>query len=68
VFLRAAEAGDPEAAMALGAIYDPVIAKELGATGAAVDVAKARAWYEKASKLGLTEAGRRLQQLSQQSP
>jgi TPR repeat protein len=63
VFLRAAEAGDPQAAMALGASYDP----ELGAIGAAVDIAKARAWYEKASELGLTEARRRLHQLSRQS-
>ena len=65
---RAAEAGDMHAAIALAATYDPVILKQLGALGARADIARARAWYQKASELGSAEAKLRLQRLSQDSP
>jgi hypothetical protein len=62
---HAAEADNVQATIALAATYDPVILRQLGALGATADVAKARAWYRKASELGSTEAALRLQQLSQ---
>ena len=60
VFLRAAEAGDPNAAVALGATYDPTVLARLGVVGMAADVEKARSWYQKAESLGSPEASRRL--------
>jgi hypothetical protein len=60
VFQRAAEAGDANAAMALGATYDPTVLAKLGAAGLGADVEKARTWYQKAESLGSTEATRRL--------
>ena len=56
VFLRAAEAGDPNAAVALGATYDPTVLARLGVVGMAADVEKARSWYQKAESLGSPEA------------
>lgn len=64
---RAAEAGDAQAAMALGATYDPRVLRELRALGASADVEKARSWYQKAAEMGASEANQRLQQLAQQS-
>lgn len=60
VFQRAAEAGDANAAMALGATYDPTVLAKLGVAGLGADVEKARTWYQKAERLGSTEATRRL--------
>jgi hypothetical protein len=60
VLQRAAEANDPEAALVLGATYDPVVLRELKVYGLAADVAQARRWYEKAEELGSAEAPRRL--------
>jgi hypothetical protein len=60
VFQRAAEAGDANAAMALGATYDPTVLAKLGVMGLGADVEKARTWYQKAESLGSTEATRRL--------
>jgi TPR repeat protein len=62
---RAAEAGDARAALALGATYDPIVLKELGAVGVSSDVAQARTWYERAIAQGSPEASKRLQQLAQ---
>jgi len=64
LFERAAEACDMKAAFALGATYDPIILKKLGATLLDPDVAVARAWYEQARELGLSEASRQLELLS----
>jgi TPR repeat protein len=64
VFLRAAEAGDPNAAVALGATYDPTVLARLGVVGMAADVEKARSWYQKAESLGSPEASRRLKILA----
>ncbi len=60
VFQRAAEAGDANAAMALGATYDPTVLAKLGVAGLGADLEKARTWYQKAESLGSTEATRRL--------
>jgi hypothetical protein len=64
---RAAEAGDVRATLALARTYDPVVLKQLGALGATADIAKARAWYQKASELGSAEAVMRLQRLAQEA-
>src|SRR6266540_2228517 len=50
----------PNAAMALGATYDPTVLAKLGVAGLGADVEKARTWYQKAESLGSTEATRRL--------
>jgi TPR repeat protein len=44
---RAAEAGDAQAAVALGATYDRTVLAKLGVVGISADIAKARSWYEK---------------------
>lgn len=64
VFQRAAEAGDPNAAVALGATYDPTVLARLGVVGMGADVEKARTWYQKAESLGSPEAARRLKILA----
>jgi TPR repeat protein len=63
-FQRAAEAGDAQAAVALGATYDPTVLAKLGVVGISADIAKARGWYEKAEKLGSPDAKRRLELLA----
>jgi hypothetical protein len=60
VFQRAAEAGDADAALALGATYDPIVLAKLGVAGLGANVEKARIWYQKAENLGSTDATRRL--------
>jgi TPR repeat protein len=64
VFQRAVEAGDANAAMALGATYDPTVLAKLGVVGMSADVEKARSWYQTAEKLGSPEARRRLDVLA----
>jgi hypothetical protein len=61
---RAADAGNARAAFALGASYDPLVLEQIGVLGVAADVAKARAWYEKAAEYGSTDAPKRLQLLT----
>jgi len=63
---RAAEAGDPVAAMAMASTYDPVVLQDLGVRGFSADVGKARYWYEKAREFGSKEAPRRLESLASQ--
>jgi hypothetical protein len=60
---RAAGAGDPQAALLLGASYDPIVLRDLGVLGFAPDPGQARAWYQKAADAGLPEAARRLERL-----
>jgi hypothetical protein len=60
VLRHAAEAKSAEAALTLGATYDPVILRELRVYGFPADVGMARTWYEKAKELGSPEAARRL--------
>jgi hypothetical protein len=57
---RAAEGGSAEAALALGATFDPLVLRRLGAIGAAPDAAQARQWYQKAVALGSTTASQPL--------
>jgi TPR repeat protein len=64
LFQRAAEAGDAAAATALGATYDSVVLARMGAAGIDADIVKARFWYEKALRLGSSEARRRLELLA----
>ena len=64
IFQRAVEAGDANAAMALGATYDPTVLAKLGVVGMSADVEKARSWYQTAEKLGSPEARRRLDVLA----
>jgi hypothetical protein len=61
---RAAEAHNAQAALALGATYDPSVLETLGIFGVTPDVAKARSWYEKARDYGSAEAPRRLDLLA----
>ncbi len=64
LFQRAAEAGDARAAFAVAETYDPAALRRWGEQGLAPDLAMARAWYERARKLGSTEASQRLQMLA----
>jgi TPR repeat protein len=64
IFERAAEAGGAGAALAMGATYDPLVLKKIGALGVTADPHKARTWYEQAQDLGSPEALRRLELLA----
>jgi TPR repeat protein len=64
LFMRAANAGDAAAAIAMGATYDPVVLAERGVRGVASDLDKARAWYERAKDMGSSEGPRRLEMLA----
>jgi len=60
---RAAAAGSADAALALGASFDPVVLRRLGAVGAEADAARARQWYQKAVDLGSPLASQQLANL-----
>lgn len=62
---RAAAAGSANAALALGATFDPLVIRRLGAIGAESDIERARKWYQKAVELGSTAASRQLATLAQ---
>jgi hypothetical protein len=64
VLRHAADAKNAEAALTLGATYDPVTLRELRVYGVSADVGTARTWYEKAKELGSPEAARRLEILA----
>jgi hypothetical protein len=64
VYLKAAEAGNAAAALALGATFDPVVLAKIGVRGMGADVQKARGWYEKAKAFGSPEAPGRLEMLA----
>jgi hypothetical protein len=68
VLRRAANAGNPQAALTLGATFDPIVLGELGAHGFLPDLAQARYWYDKAVRLGSTEASRRIELLARGAP
>jgi hypothetical protein len=57
---RGAEAGSAEAALALGATFDPVVMQRLGAIGTTPDIVQARQWYQRAAELGSNAALQRL--------
>ena len=64
VLRRAADGGDAQAALLLGSTYDPATFKRLRVVGSGPDPAQARAWYQRATELGSTEAARRLEPLA----
>jgi hypothetical protein len=65
VLVRAAEANDPKAALAVAATYDPIMLEKIGVFGTHVsDISLARSWYEKAKEFGSQEAPRRLEMLA----
>jgi hypothetical protein len=61
---RAAEARDAQAALTLGATYDPVALQKLDVRGISPDIAVARSWYEKAKEFGSAEGQSRLELLA----
>ena len=67
VLRPAAEVGDPQAALMLGATFDPVIVADLGVIGLSPDPGVARAWYQRAMASGSVEASRRIEQLARMS-
>ena len=67
-FKRAAEAGSADAALALGATYDPNFISDIGARGIKGDLAEARAWYERARELGSVSAQEKLEELKHAPP
>jgi hypothetical protein len=50
-FLRAADGGLPEGALALGSTYDPASLARYGLTGASADAESAKRWYRRAHEL-----------------
>ena len=58
---RAADAQEAEAALMLATTYDPQVLGTQDMRSITPDPAMARAWYQKAAKLGSTDALRRLQ-------
>jgi hypothetical protein len=60
---RAADANEASAAFDLAGTYDPAVLARSHVSGIAPDLAMARMWYEKALKLGHSEAQQRLAQL-----
>lgn len=54
-YQRAAEAGSEEAALAVGATYDPVFVSALRAQGIKPDPQAAEAWYSRAAALGVAD-------------
>lgn len=65
MYQRAAEAGDPLAALALAETYDPLVLRRVNPKGGITpDVALAHTWYEKAKDLGSAVALERLERLA----
>jgi cytoskeletal protein RodZ len=67
-FKRAVEAGSGEAALLLGACYDPAFIEKIGAQGIKPDPKEARNWYERAKQLGIADADAKLAELAEQWP
>jgi len=63
ILQRAADAGEADAALTLGATYDPGTLAQLGIRSLGANVDLARKWYEKAQELGSAEASSRLRRL-----
>ena len=60
---KAADNGLAEAALALGATYDPAELARLGVQGMLSDPVQARHWYERAVELGAVDGSERLSRL-----
>jgi hypothetical protein len=61
---RAASAGSAQAALMLGASFDPIVLRDLGVLGFSPDPEQARVWYRRAAEYGSSEATRRLDRLA----
>jgi hypothetical protein len=61
---RAAIAGNAQAALELGLTFDGAVLAQSGVLGIGSDVGQAREWYERAIRLGSTEASRHLERLA----
>ncbi len=64
-FKRAAEAGSGDAALLLGATYDPDFIERIGAHGIKADPKEARSWYDRAKQLGVEGAEAKLRALKE---
>lgn len=64
-YARAAEAGSGEAALAVGATYDPAFVAALNAQGIRPDHEAAETWYSRAAALGITDRETMLAALKQ---
>jgi hypothetical protein len=60
ILARAAEAHDAQAALSLGATFDPAVLRQLHVIGFRPEIAQARAWYAKSAGYGSAEAAQRL--------
>src|SRR5262245_26480359 len=67
-FRRAVEAGSGDAALLLGACYDPAFIEKIGAQGIKPDPQEARNWYERAKQLGIADADAKLAELAREWP
>ena len=67
-FKRAVEAGSGEAALLLGACYDPAFIEKIGVQGIKPDPQEARNWYERAKQLGIADADAKLAELAREWP
>lgn len=65
-YKRAAEAGSADAALAVGATYDPVFIDAIGAHGTPSDLAAAKSWYDRAKVLGIENPDEKLKLLKEQ--
>src|SRR5262249_24450157 len=61
---RAAIAGHAQAALELAFTFDEIVLAQSGVLGIGSDVGQAREWYERAIKLGSSEASRHLERLA----
>jgi hypothetical protein len=67
LLLRAAEAHDARAALALAKTFDPITLRQLSTADPGPDVAQARNWYQRAREWGAPEAQRQLDALASYS-
>jgi hypothetical protein len=65
VLQLAADAGNAQAALLLGATYDPLMLADLGVRGLQADREAARTWYRRAGEYGASEAAGRIERLAQ---
>lgn len=64
-YRRAAEAGSGEAALAVGATYDPDIVARMGVQGIKPDRTEAAKWYARAAGLGIADRDITLRRLTE---
>jgi TPR repeat protein len=63
-FKQAAVADSAQAALELAKTFDETFLRQWGIVGLAPDATQAREWYERANKLGSSEASRQLERLA----